>query len=366
MDPLTHAASGAIAWLCLPARPQAVAGLALAAAACASPDLDLLFIHTPLEFLQIHRGISHSFAGMPVFGFLLALLSWPLWRRSTPARWSFLTVWLFCMGMILLHIWLDVVTTYGTMVFLPFSHYRVRLNSIYMIDFAVMAPLFLGLLFFRRKRWICIGVLIWTFLFPASGIAINYWHTEQARQRFVSEQRQVQKLHILPDVFAPIFWRLIYEEDGHVKEQSLDWRGEPRSAPEAHPAAPAALVEHFKAQSAECFDFFNFAMLPVMDDLRDEDKPDSLPLGPDTPLYLFYDLRFGSGLEFVRKLIALRPNADLPFQLMVETAPDFEDTEKYLISRVRLRFSDSGRDSHWRSPRPPQQPTWLQWLVGLR
>ena len=81
------------------------------------------------------------------------------------------------------------------------------------------------------------------------------------------------------------------------------------------------------------------------------------------------DLRFGSGLAFVRRLLAMRPHADIPFQLMVELAPagrnDGEGASPRL-ERLRLRFSDSGRDSRWHAPEPPAPPTFVQWLVGLR
>ena len=60
MDPITHAASGAVAMLALPRRPLTRWAVPLAALAAASPDLDLVFVSTPLQFLLLHRGITHS------------------------------------------------------------------------------------------------------------------------------------------------------------------------------------------------------------------------------------------------------------------------------------------------------------------
>lgn len=368
MDPLTHAASGAVAYLAIPGRPATKWGIWLAALACAAPDLDLAFIHTPLEFLQLHRGISHSFAFAPIFSVLLALLFWPLWRKSTLERWSFLQVWLLCCAMLLLHIWLDVVTTYGTMVFLPFSHYRVRLNSVYMIDFLIFIPLYWALLRWRHKRGLILLTLLWIFIYPASGIAINAWHSRQCEKSFADAGLNVSRLHVLPDAFAPLFWRVIYEEDNSsgrtVRTRGLNFLGQFRTEPEIHPAAPAELVNDFMKISIDCDSYFHFAMLPVMQPLREEYRPeDSKPTG-ENKLYMFYDLRFGSELEFIKKLLAMRANAELPFLLMTELTPG-EDGEASL-SRIRLRFSDSGRDSMWHKPRPPQRPDWLQWLAGLR
>ena len=90
---------------------------------------------------------------------------------------------------------------------------------------------------------------------------------------------------------------------------------------------------------------------------------------------LFHDLRFGSSLALVRAAMRSRPNADVPFRYMAELKmpavehddpPETEALAKARLLRERLRFSDSGKDSHWQSPRPPAAPDFLDWLVGLR
>ena len=107
-----------------------------------------------------------------------------------------------------------------------------------------------------------------------------------------------------------------------------------------------------------------------MTPLRPEDAPKAPSGVQDAQNLLFYDLRFGSGLAFVRKIMALRPHADIPFQLMVEVAPaqaqSGAKTADMLLLRQRLRFSDSRRDSHWQLPRVPRPPSLAEWLVGLR
>ena len=60
MDPVTHAASGAVAMLALPHRPATRWAVPLAALAAAAPDVDVLLAHTPLQFLLLHRGLTHS------------------------------------------------------------------------------------------------------------------------------------------------------------------------------------------------------------------------------------------------------------------------------------------------------------------
>ncbi|MDE5878498.1 MAG: metal-dependent hydrolase, partial [Desulfovibrio sp.] len=273
-----------------------------------------------------------------------------------------------CCVLLLLHIWLDVVTTYGTMVFLPFSHYRVRLNSVYIIDLLLTVPLLWAVWRWRSRRGLILLTLAWMFIYPGSGIGINAWHTAQARERFAEEGRTVSRLHVLPDAFAPFFWRVIFEEGETVASQSLDALGRPRAPEETYPATPLPLVAAFSRASVACDTYFQFAMLPVMDSLRPEDMPPLIKEGTHEGA-LFYDLRFGSGLAFVRRLLAMRPNADIPFQLMVELGPAATGAAgagEPKLEALRLRFSDSGRDSHWHAPVAPTPPSFWQWLVGLR
>lgn len=361
MDPVSHAASGVIAFLALPARPKTAWGIPLAALACASPDIDIAFCHSPLDFLLLHRGIFHALAASPVFAFFLALCCWPLWREKTPGHWKFWHVWLFCIGMIWLHDWLDVVTTYGTMIFLPFSHYRVRLNSIYIIDLLVTVPLLLGIFLWRAKRRAILLLLAWTFFYPALGIVLNGWHEAQSRERLAAENRAVARLHILPDAFAPFFWRIIFEEnkDGKatVRSQGLNALGKPRSPEEIYPAAPARLVANLVEKSTECDVFFNFAVLPTVEALRREFLPSP---AENLDYMMFYDLRFGSNIAWVQDILNRRPDADLPFLLMAALDKSGEP------ALVRLRFADSGRDSLWHRPEAIHKPEFFRWLVGLR
>ena len=73
MDPITHAASGAVAMLAMPNRPASRWAVPLAALAAASPDVDVLMANTPLQFLLLHRGITHSLFFAPLLGLVLAL-----------------------------------------------------------------------------------------------------------------------------------------------------------------------------------------------------------------------------------------------------------------------------------------------------
>ena len=393
MDPITHAASGAVAMLSLPNRPATRWAVPLAAIASASPDIDVALCHTPLEFLLLHRGITHSLAAAPLLGLLLTLLARPLWKSATPGHWSFPKVWLFMIGMVLLHIWLDIITTYGTMIYLPFSHERVRLNAVYIIDLLLTLPLLWAVLRWRAKRGLMRLALAWVFVYPALCISLNAWHTAQTQDRLTAEAQTtgqtVRQVVLLPDAFGPLFWRALYETDGPdgriVHSQGLNALGQPRTAPSSHRAAPPELLAELARQSVAADAFFNFTLLPVISPLADDFTPveahataGDRPAAQTRPTYaLFNDLRFGSDLALVRAIIAHRPHADIPFKYMVELdladpgqsvalVDDGKNPGSARLVRERLRFSDSGKDSHWQKPRLPSPPPFRDWIMGLR
>ena len=239
MDPVTHAASGALAMLAMPQRPATRWALPLAAFAAASPDLDILAASGPLQTLLLHRGITHALAAAPLMGLLLAILARPLWRYDTRNAWSFGGVWAFMMLMVLLHIWLDALTTYGTLVWLPFSGERLRLNAVYIIDLLMTLPLLWGIwhgLRQEKKRAQAQGAipfpfqdtasltvsdgkpgvrlaLFWSILlYPALALGCQIWHTQQMQASLAAQGRDIRQLVVLPDAFAPLFWRALYLE----------------------------------------------------------------------------------------------------------------------------------------------------------
>ena len=381
MDPVTHAASGALLMLALPRRPQTRWAVPLAALATASPDIDTAFCWTPELFLDLHRGITHSLAFLPLFAFLLALLARPLRRPQTPGRFSLAGCWLLCAGCLGLHLWLDAVTSYGTMMLLPFSHFRVRLNAVFIVDLLLVLPmLFLAARAAgkprRQEASLQAGLagrraalcgLAWIFCYPLASLAIGHVQAERFVQAELSCGRRIERSVLLPDVLSPCFWRVVYEEREQagggsggrllVKSQSLGPAGR-RGLPAVFEALPAEIEAAARAQStaaASCLDFF---ILPVAVPLPEGELEDAL-LPAGCRAVLVHDLRFGSGLAFARRLMALRPNANIPFRLMLVL------DGRNRILRERIVFSDSRRDTGWRPPALHPAPTFAAWLAGV-
>jgi membrane-bound metal-dependent hydrolase YbcI (DUF457 family) len=108
------------------------------------PDSDVLrefFSHNTLLILTWHRSITHSLVCLPIFALALAALTrWFVrWRKwDAPSFGALLGI--YAVG-ILSHILLDLVTSFGTMVWSPVKWSRPAWDLIFIIDFTLTAIL---------------------------------------------------------------------------------------------------------------------------------------------------------------------------------------------------------------------------------
>ncbi len=135
-------------------RKTAYATLTMALAAEAA-DCDVLWrIKGPIAALQHHRGITHSFVGVPFMaaatlaGVYLLHRLW-LGRRKPrpgypPVRWSLL-YWLALLAA-LSHLLLDYTTAYGIRLFEPFNYRWYSWDIMFIIEPVMLAVLILGLI----------------------------------------------------------------------------------------------------------------------------------------------------------------------------------------------------------------------------
>src|SRR5579863_3654748 len=136
MDTITHGIVGALAGKALfagrdvPAGPvhdggsralssptarAAIVGCTLGAM---FPDIDIFagpLRHNPLAIMEWHRNITHSIVMLPVWSLLLAAISLPLARRLKWRSPPFLKLSAIYATGIATHIFLDLITDFGTM-----------------------------------------------------------------------------------------------------------------------------------------------------------------------------------------------------------------------------------------------------------
>ena len=122
------------------------------------PDLDPYFppYQSAIQWITLHRGITHSIIFAIVFGLFMGFLLSKLYKNqpATWKEWSFL-----CFMGLFTHALLDCLTIFGTQIFLPFSNYRVEIGSVAFRDpvYSIILALTLVVVLFLKKnnriRW---------------------------------------------------------------------------------------------------------------------------------------------------------------------------------------------------------------------
>jgi inner membrane protein len=217
MDPLTQGILGAaLPQASSSPRHAASAGL-LGFFAGMAADLDVLIRSgtDPLLFLEYHRQFTHSLVFIPVGGVVCALFLHAVFGRRRGL--SFYQTWLFCALGYATHALLDACTTYGTMLFWPFSDERIAWNTISIIDPLFTIPLLVGVLLAGRKRKPLYAriALCWAL----SYLALGLWQRNEAVNmgRALAEQRGHSPLRLAakPSFGNILVWKVVYETDDH-------------------------------------------------------------------------------------------------------------------------------------------------------
>lgn len=139
MDLVTHAVFGAAAGLAVAARHSPRAAIIVGALAGMLPDADIL-IRIPGDSLSTwlaHRAFTHGI-GFLLLGALIVALPTFFLRTTKPHRARF---FLAALCAISLHAPLDAFTSFGTMLFWPFSTDRVSYDRVAIIDPLVTLPM---------------------------------------------------------------------------------------------------------------------------------------------------------------------------------------------------------------------------------
>ena len=213
MDPLTQGALGA-------ALPQAtrnktqigIAGT-LGFFAGMTADLDVLIRSEtdPLKFLEYHRQFTHSLVFVPLGGLICALaLHWVLGRRW---QLSYLQTFLFCTLGYATHPLIDAATSYGTMLFWPFSEERFALSIVSVVDPLVTLPVLVLVVLagLRRKPALARIALAWAFLYLTAGAFQHQAARAMAEEVAAARGHQPIRLEMKPSFANILLWKTIYE-----------------------------------------------------------------------------------------------------------------------------------------------------------
>ncbi|TAH41554.1 MAG: metal-dependent hydrolase [Bacteroidetes bacterium] len=169
MDSLTHTVLGACLGEAIAGKKIGKKAMLWGAIANNVPDIDVItgIWMNQADSLLAHRGFTHSI----LFLFLAApALAW-LFRKKYAASGMQYKDWLLIWGSgILIHLFIDALTAYGTGWFEPFSHYRVSFNVLFVADpfytiallISAIALLILKKTNLHRMKWANFALVIST------------------------------------------------------------------------------------------------------------------------------------------------------------------------------------------------------------
>ncbi len=327
MDPLTHALSGALLVSAftrrsrqtiqpdhhqplpptLPLRLKIATGFA----AAAFPDIDFaLRLIDTLVYLNWHQGPTHSLILLPLWAWLLAQCFAQLFRQYA---WQLFFI-PACLGLAI-HIAGDLMTSYGLMLFAPFSTERYSFPLIFVIDLWFSLIIIAGLAtswFYPLQRTTAMAALaglgiyvffVSTLYHQAIAVAQHYVKANALHQATVS---------VLPQPLSPFHWKLIiqHNDNYHVAQVRLR-KTAPLSGHETattigpwrkimaayRPVTENAWIDYHQfgddphrrdvirsAWNAPAFEpFRTFSIFPVLERVEENNR---------RLCYWFYDLRF--------------------------------------------------------------------------
>ncbi|MFH1102467.1 MAG: metal-dependent hydrolase [Pseudomonadota bacterium] len=291
MDPITHLTSGVLTAQAVRPSTHNRWFFLFCIIGSLIPDIDnLAGLIGPEFYLIHHRGITHSLLGGLAMSFLLAFGYVALNRSSSFKRSLAVASFL-----IALHIFLDIITSYGTQIFYPFSRFRYELASVFIVDpvytLSLIGVLASSFAFKRNRARIAVLGLVWLVIYPAIGYAFRYQIQNRIEREIRENGLDYQQVHVIPEALSPIQWKVILEDRHYYYLGNTRLMGKNDQIQyERYQKADLALLKTFGEKVSFFKTYAWFALYPVMK-ITNQDAHTMVTFG---------DLRFISTLSFLK------------------------------------------------------------------
>jgi inner membrane protein len=178
-----------------------------------APDLDVLIrsSNDPILFLEYHRQFSHSLFFIPFGSLIVALLIFPLVKKSMSLK----TVYIASFLGYATHGLLDACTSYGTQLFWPFSNERVTWNNISIVDplFTIPILILVGTAIKTRKKLFSFFAIGWATFYLSLGFVQYERALSTAIELANSRGHNAERLTLKPSFGNLILWKSIYQHE---------------------------------------------------------------------------------------------------------------------------------------------------------
>lgn len=229
MDTLTHGLNAVLAARASQPKTLLPGQLSMKARSWAAffagifPDSDvitLLFGQT--TYLHYHRGITHSLILAPLWALLL---SW-IFSLISRGRYQWRAFYAVSLLAIVVHIFGDVITNYGTMVLAPFSDYKIAFSTTFIIDLFYTGIIVLGLIAsLVSKRFKSRYALAGFVILIAYVLAQGWWQRMAIREAYATVPGRIMKhaqVYALAQPISPFNWKLIVALPDHYYVRYLN------------------------------------------------------------------------------------------------------------------------------------------------
>ena len=292
MEPVTHILTGAVLGRAGFNRRAAYATLAMAVAA-EFPDIDTLWSFAgPVVGLEHHRGITHTFVGVPfeaalITGFFYAVHRLRKKPTEAPPNWTLLFAGTLLA--LLSHLLLDWTNNYGLRPFFPFNPRWYAGSFVFIFEpvlFAILlASLVLPWLFrlinsevgVRRRAFASPAWSYGALLLVAGLYAWRYAEHEKALQLAAqSSAPEAYRFFASPHPVDPYTWSVVAESPGSYQLSTLNTRTGVTATPSPadtvyKPATTLALLAAKRSFLGRIY--LDWSMYPVLSEAPDQTDP---------------------------------------------------------------------------------------------
>lgn len=221
MDSLTQGLLGAATFAIVKDKHIGKKALLIGAIAGTIPDLDVLlapFFHE-IEFLTVHRSVSHSIVLAIVLSWILGESFHRYYEKAHSRRSWYLAFFLA----IFTHSILDWCTTYGTKLISPFNDHLFSLNSIHVFEPIYTSILLIGIgihLFRSKRKHIKHRVLIYALSISTCyllvGLASKHHAFYHFRTQATASGMKYEDILVSPTPMNIFLWHgIVKQKDGY-------------------------------------------------------------------------------------------------------------------------------------------------------
>jgi inner membrane protein len=186
------------------------------------PDTDfVLGLFNRQFYLEYHRDFTHSLLLIP---FYALFFSWVFVKISKrPCFWSFYKI---CLPVLVSHVILDLLTSYGTMILSPFHEHRFSWDLVFIVDLIFSGIVFFPFLFSffwkKKAKWICRGSIVGLSVYILF-CWVQHNRAIELTKRFSKDLREkVVQVASLPQPLSPFRWANYVETNERVYQGFVD------------------------------------------------------------------------------------------------------------------------------------------------